>query len=168
MNGTPITLKKERPYLDKLTVMTVADAGTASAAIKAGKIQATTAVTAVGVEDALKIEAAMKDRVKVYFPANERGQSLLCQRRKRALDRPPDHQSTAMGHGPVGATTGIWRRPLFDRRTLPGRLLVWQLSGGPAKAAGVTAGPRIRTSRTPKSSCRKRAMTRRRSWANGC
>ncbi len=69
----PNYFKEGRPYLDKLTVMNVSDAGTASAAIKAGKIQATTAVTAIGVEDALKLEQSMPDKLKVFFQATNAG-----------------------------------------------------------------------------------------------
>ncbi len=63
----PNYFKEGRPYLDRLTVMNVADAGTAAAAIKAGKIQLTTAVTSVGVEDALKLEQSMPDGIQVFF-----------------------------------------------------------------------------------------------------
>ena len=63
----PDYFKAGQPYLDQLTVMTVADAGTASAAIKAGKIHATTAVTAIGVEDALQLENSLPDKLKVFF-----------------------------------------------------------------------------------------------------
>ncbi|MEE8304111.1 MAG: ABC transporter substrate-binding protein, partial [Candidatus Tectomicrobia bacterium] len=63
----PNYFKTGRPYLDRLTVMTVADAGTAAAAIKAGKIHMTTAVTAIGVEDALRLAKTMPDRIKVFF-----------------------------------------------------------------------------------------------------
>ncbi len=60
----PNYFKAGRPYLDKLTVMNVSDAGTASAAIKSGQIHAT---TAVGVEDALQLEKTMPDKLKVFF-----------------------------------------------------------------------------------------------------
>ena len=63
----PTYFKPGRPYLARLTVISVADAGTASAAIKAGKIQLTTAVTALSVEDALQLEKTMPDRIKVFF-----------------------------------------------------------------------------------------------------
>ncbi len=69
----PNYFKEGRPYLDKLTVMNVADAGTASAAIKAGKIHATTAVTPIGVEDALQLEKTMPDKLKVFFQATNAG-----------------------------------------------------------------------------------------------
>ncbi len=53
--------------------MNMSDAGTATSAIRAGKIQATTAVTAVGVEDALKLEKSMPDQIKVFFQSMNAG-----------------------------------------------------------------------------------------------
>jgi len=44
--------KPGRPYLDGLTIMAISDAGTAAAAIKAGKITMTTAMTSLGVDGA--------------------------------------------------------------------------------------------------------------------
>ncbi len=69
----PNYFKTGRPYLDELTVMNMSDAGTATSAIRAGKIQATTAVTAVGVEDALKLEQSMPDQLKVFFQSMNAG-----------------------------------------------------------------------------------------------
>lgn len=50
--------KPGRPYLDGLTIMAISDAGTAAAAIKAGKITMTTAMTSLGIDDAPPLEKA--------------------------------------------------------------------------------------------------------------
>ena len=78
----PNYFKEGRPYLDQLTVMSVSDAGTASAAIRAGKIHATTAVTAVGVEDALKLEQALPDKLKVFFQPMNAGNHFFANSEK--------------------------------------------------------------------------------------
>ena len=78
--------RRDVPILDKLTVINVSDAGTASAAIKAGKIHATTAVTAVGVEDALKLEQGVAGPTQGLLSAHECGQPFFCQCRARAME----------------------------------------------------------------------------------
>jgi peptide/nickel transport system substrate-binding protein len=63
----PNYFKKGRPYLDGLTVVAITDAGTAAAAVKAGKITLTTAATSMGVDDALKLEKDLKGKYSVYW-----------------------------------------------------------------------------------------------------
>jgi len=52
----PTYFKPGRPYLDSITILSITDAGTAAAAVKAGKIHMTTGVTSLGVDDLLKLE----------------------------------------------------------------------------------------------------------------
>ena len=52
--------KKGRPYLDALSIVIINDKGTAAAAIKAGRIQITTAITGLEVDDVLKLEKELK------------------------------------------------------------------------------------------------------------
>ena len=59
----PNYLKPERPYLEGLTLVTITDAGTAAAAIKAGKITMTTAVTSLGVDDALRLAPDLQGNI---------------------------------------------------------------------------------------------------------
>ncbi len=73
----PEYFKPGRPYLDRLTVMTVADAGTAAAAIKAGKIHMTTAATAVGVEGAMKLAQALQGHYSLYWQPETAGQHFF-------------------------------------------------------------------------------------------
>ncbi|ETW94886.1 MAG: hypothetical protein ETSY1_32910 [Candidatus Entotheonella factor] len=132
----PNYFKAGRPYLDKLTVMNMSDAGTASAAIKAGKIQATTAVTAIGVEDALKLEQSMPDKLKVFFQAMNAGNHFFANVERepwkdlriiRALRYATDQQELqqAFGEGryqlgapfPVGSWYGS---SVEDLQKLPG------------------------------------------------
>jgi len=63
--------KAGRPYLDTLTIVAIADKGTAAAAIKTGKIQMTTAVSGLEVDDVLKLEKELKGKYTLYWqPAN--------------------------------------------------------------------------------------------------
>jgi peptide/nickel transport system substrate-binding protein len=63
--------KKDRPFLDGLRVVIITDQGTAAAAIKAGQIHATTAVSGLQVDDMLKLEQDLKGRYTLYWqPAN--------------------------------------------------------------------------------------------------
>ncbi len=68
----PTYFKKGRPYLDTLTLAIINDKGTAAAAIKAGKIQLTTAITGLEVDDVLKLEKELKGKYSVYWqpPSN--------------------------------------------------------------------------------------------------
>ena len=59
--------KKGRPYLDGLTILAITDAGTAAAALKAGKIVMTTGVTALGADDMLKLERELKGKYALYW-----------------------------------------------------------------------------------------------------
>jgi peptide/nickel transport system substrate-binding protein len=63
----PNYFKKGRPYLDSLTILAITDAGTAAAAVKAGKIAMTTGVTALGVDDMLKLERELKGKFTLYW-----------------------------------------------------------------------------------------------------
>jgi peptide/nickel transport system substrate-binding protein len=65
----PNYFKPGRPYLDGLTIVAIADAGTAAAAIKAGKIIMTTAATSIGVDDILKLEKDLKGKHTLYWQA---------------------------------------------------------------------------------------------------
>jgi ABC-type transport system substrate-binding protein len=68
----PTYFKAGRPYLDGLTLVIINDKGTAAAAIKAGKIQMSTAITGLEVDDVLKLEKDLKGRYSVYWqpPSN--------------------------------------------------------------------------------------------------
>jgi len=68
----PNYFKKGRPYLSALSLVVINDKGTAAAAIKAGKIQLTTAITGLEVDDVLKLEKDLKGRYSVYWqpPSN--------------------------------------------------------------------------------------------------
>lgn len=132
----PNYFKEGRPYLDKLTVMNVADAGTASAAIKAGKIQATTAVTAVGVEDALKLETSMPDKLKVFFQPMNAGNHIFANFEREpwtdlriikalryATDQWELQQAFGEGHYSIGAPfpVGSWYGSTVEElQKLPG------------------------------------------------
>lgn len=63
----PAYFKKGRPYLDGLTIQAITDAGTAAAAVKAGKIHMTTGVTSLGVDDLLKLEKDLKGKYSLYW-----------------------------------------------------------------------------------------------------
>jgi ABC-type transport system substrate-binding protein len=63
----PTYFKPGRPYVDGLTIMAISDAGTAAAALKAGKITMTTAVTSLGVDDALQLEKALQGQYTLYW-----------------------------------------------------------------------------------------------------
>jgi ABC-type transport system substrate-binding protein len=63
----PDYFKTGRPYLDSLTILAITDAGTAAAAVKAGKIVMTTGVTALGADDMLKLERELKGKYTLYW-----------------------------------------------------------------------------------------------------
>jgi peptide/nickel transport system substrate-binding protein len=66
----PTYFKKGRPYVDSLTILAITDAGTAAAAFRAGRIQMTTGVTALGVDDLLKLEKELKGKYSLYWQPN--------------------------------------------------------------------------------------------------
>jgi peptide/nickel transport system substrate-binding protein len=66
----PTYFKQGRPYVDGLTILAITDAGTAAAAIKAGRIQMTTGVTALGVDDLLKLEKELQGKYSLYWQPN--------------------------------------------------------------------------------------------------
>ena len=63
----PTYFKPGRPYVDRLTIVAITDAGTAAAAIKAGKIVMTTGATALGVDDMRKLEQDLKGQSTLYW-----------------------------------------------------------------------------------------------------
>jgi peptide/nickel transport system substrate-binding protein len=63
----PTYFKKGRPYVDSLTILAITDAGTAAAAFRTGRIQMTTGVTALGVDDLLKLEKELKGKYGLYW-----------------------------------------------------------------------------------------------------
>jgi peptide/nickel transport system substrate-binding protein len=67
----PQYFKPDRPYLDGLRVVVITDQGTAAAAIKAGQIHATTAVSGLQVDDMLKLAEDLTGRYTLYWqPVN--------------------------------------------------------------------------------------------------
>jgi peptide/nickel transport system substrate-binding protein len=63
----PTYFKAGRPYVDGLTILAITDAGTAAAAFKVGRLQMTTGVTALGVDDLLKLEKELKGKYSLYW-----------------------------------------------------------------------------------------------------
>ena len=63
----PNYFKKGLPYLDRLTVLAMRDAGTAAAATKAGKIVMTTAATALSIDDMVKLGTDLKGQVSLFW-----------------------------------------------------------------------------------------------------
>jgi peptide/nickel transport system substrate-binding protein len=66
----PTYFKKGRPYVDGLTILAITDAGTAAAAIRAGRIHMTTGATALGVDDLLKLEKELQGKYSLYWQPN--------------------------------------------------------------------------------------------------
>jgi peptide/nickel transport system substrate-binding protein len=66
----PSYFKKGRPYVDGLTILVITDAGTAAAAVRAGRIQMTTGITALGVDDLLKLEKDLKGKYSLHWQPN--------------------------------------------------------------------------------------------------
>jgi peptide/nickel transport system substrate-binding protein len=63
----PTYFKKGRPYVDSLTILAITDAGTAAAAVKAGRIQMTTGVTSLGVDDLLRLGKELQGKYSLYW-----------------------------------------------------------------------------------------------------
>jgi peptide/nickel transport system substrate-binding protein len=63
----PTYFKEGRPFVDGFTLLAITDAGTAAAAVKAGRIHLTTGVTALGVDDLLRLEAELKGKYSLYW-----------------------------------------------------------------------------------------------------
>ena len=63
----PTYFKEGRPYVDSLTILAITDAGTAAAAFRAGRIHMTTGVTALGVDDLLKLEKELQGKYSLYW-----------------------------------------------------------------------------------------------------
>jgi peptide/nickel transport system substrate-binding protein len=72
----PHYFKKGRPYLDRLTIVTISDTGTAAAAIKAGKIVSTT-TGPLGIEDVLTLEKELKGKYTVYWQPRTNQQAVF-------------------------------------------------------------------------------------------
>src|SRR5215831_13311594 len=66
----PAYFKPGRPYVDGLTILAISDAGTAAAAVKAGRIQMTTGLTSLGLDDLLKLEKELKGKYSLYPQTN--------------------------------------------------------------------------------------------------
>jgi peptide/nickel transport system substrate-binding protein len=62
----PHYFKSGRPYVDRLTIVTITDSGTAAAAVKAGKITMTT-TGSLDVDDILKLEQELKGKYTLYW-----------------------------------------------------------------------------------------------------
>jgi peptide/nickel transport system substrate-binding protein len=63
----PTYFKKGRPYVDSLTILAITDAGTAAAAVRAGRIQMTTGVTSLGVDDLLRLRKELQGKYSLYW-----------------------------------------------------------------------------------------------------
>ena len=66
----PTYFKPGRPYVDGLTILGISDAGTAAAAVRAGRIQMTTGLTSLGIDDLLKLEKELKGKYSLYWQSN--------------------------------------------------------------------------------------------------
>ena len=62
----PHYFKSGRPYVDRLTIVTITDSGTAAAAVKAGKITMTT-TGSLDVDDIFKLEQELKGKYTLYW-----------------------------------------------------------------------------------------------------
>ena len=63
----PAYFKPGRPFLDGFTLLVINDAGTAAAAVKAGKIHATTGVTALTADDQIKLAQDLHEKYAIYW-----------------------------------------------------------------------------------------------------
>jgi peptide/nickel transport system substrate-binding protein len=120
----PTYFKKGRPYLDGLTIVAITDAGTAAAAIKAGKIVMTTAATALGVDDMLKLEKDLQGKYNLYWQPTvtdgwhvfgnvERGpwrDLRIIKALRLATDQQEQQKAFGAGHYKIGAPfpVGSW------------------------------------------------------------
>jgi peptide/nickel transport system substrate-binding protein len=119
----PNYFKKGRPYLGSLSLVVINDKGTAAAAIKAGKIQLTTAISGLEVDDVLKLEKELKGKYSIYWqpPSNvehffgnverEPWKDLRVIKALRlATDRYELQRAFGSGHYPLGAPfpPGSW------------------------------------------------------------
>lgn len=66
----PAYFKPGRPYVDGLTILAISDAGTAAAAVRAGRIQMTTGLTSLSIEDLFKLEKELKGTYSLYEQPN--------------------------------------------------------------------------------------------------
>src|SRR5215468_5875296 len=70
LERNPTYFKQGRPYVDGLTILAISDAGTAAAAVRAGRIQMTTGLTSLGLDDLLKLEKELKGKYSLYPQTN--------------------------------------------------------------------------------------------------
>ncbi|MDH3599272.1 MAG: ABC transporter substrate-binding protein, partial [Candidatus Tectomicrobia bacterium] len=120
----PNYFKKGLPYLDRLTVMAVSDAGTAAAAFKAGKITMTTAATALSIDDMVNLGTSLKGQASLYWqPEVTDGWHIfgnverspwsdlrIIQALRLATDQQEQQQAFGEGHYKMGAPfpVGSW------------------------------------------------------------
>ncbi len=102
----PNYFKPGRPYLDSLKLLVITDAGTAAAAVKAGQIALTTGVTALALDDLLKLESDLKGQYALYWqptvtdrwhihPNVERGNPGVIPGSSRPCGWPPTNTSNS-------------------------------------------------------------------------
>jgi len=133
----PTYFKQGRPYVDGLTILAITDAGTAAAAFRAGRIQMTTGVTALGVDDLLKLDKELKGKHSLYWQPHVTDVWYVCAnvekapwsdlRLIKALRLATDQEELQKGIGagywsigapfPIGSWYGSTREELL---TLPG------------------------------------------------
>jgi peptide/nickel transport system substrate-binding protein len=70
LERNPTYFKQGRPYVDGLTILAISDAGTAAAAVRAGRIQMTTGLTSLGIDDLFKLEKELKGKYSLYEQPN--------------------------------------------------------------------------------------------------
>jgi peptide/nickel transport system substrate-binding protein len=70
LERNPTYFKPGRPYVDGLTILAISDAGTAAAAVRAGRIQMTTGLTSLDIDDLFKLEKELKGKYSLYAQPN--------------------------------------------------------------------------------------------------
>ena len=141
----PTYFKKGRPFVDGFTLLAIADAGTAAAAVKAGRIHMTTGVTALGVDDLLRLAQELKGQICSLLAAHRDGcVAYLWQCRARAMEGFAPDQGPPPGDRPVRITKRHWRGVLGNRRAVPAGVVVWQHQRRPAPFARLSPPQRAR------------------------
>ncbi len=152
----PNYFKPGLPYLDRLTMLAIVDKGTAGAAFRAGKIQMTTAVTSLGVDDVVTLEKALRGQYSVSWQPVNGGSHFfanvekdpwkdlrIIQGLRLATDQWEIQQAFGEGHYRVGApfAVGSWYGSTTDElQTLPGYRKPKDQDIAEAKAALKAAG----------------------------
>jgi len=131
----PTYFKPGRPYVDGLTILGISDAGTAAAAVKAGRIQMTTGLTSLGIDDLLKLEKELKGKYSLYWQSNVTDLWYVFGNAEKAPWNDPrilkalrlatDQEELQKGWAPGTGTSG----------RLPDWLMVWQHARGTPHAA---------------------------------